>query len=142
MAEFQYLKRETEQNPEEPEYLNDLRILRRFVQSGSFGFHQSKDVVFQTLKSRYPRAYSAFGEERRRETLQKYQHSSYIEGQKETYPNNPDKDGYLKSLERLRHVMILFKLGYGSREMAMKRVNSSKRYPEAYEAFEEELEDL
>jgi hypothetical protein len=30
MAESQYLKREIEQNPE-PEYLNDLRILRRFV---------------------------------------------------------------------------------------------------------------
>ncbi len=38
--------------------------------------------------------------------------------------------------------MILFKLGYGSREMAMLKVNSSKRYPEAYEAFERELEDL
>jgi len=38
--------------------------------------------------------------------------------------------------------MILFKLGYGSREMAMVRVNSSRRYPEAYEAFKEELEDL
>ncbi len=38
--------------------------------------------------------------------------------------------------------MILFKLGYGSREMAMLKVNSRRRYPEAYEAFEEELEDL
>ncbi len=38
--------------------------------------------------------------------------------------------------------MILFKLGYGSREMAMALVNSSKRYPEAYEAFGRELEDL
>ena len=38
--------------------------------------------------------------------------------------------------------MILFRLGYGSREMAMKRVNSSRRYPEAFEAFERELEGL
>src|SRR5215203_5254390 len=142
MAEAQYLKREMEQNPEEPEYLNDLRILRRFVQNGSFGYHQSDDVVFQRLKTRYPRAYSAFGEERRGETLQKYQRSPYIEGQKKTYPDNPDKDDYLKSLERLRHVLILFKLGYGSREMAMLRVNSGKRLPEAYEAFKKELEDL
>src|SRR5215211_2122723 len=141
MAESQYLKREMEQNPE-PEYLNDLRILRRFIQDGSFGYHQSDDVVFQRLKARYPRAYSAFGKERRREVLQRYEHSPYIEGQKRTYPNNPDKDGYLKSLERLRHVMILFKLGYGSREMNMLRVNSSGRYPEAYEAFERELVDL
>jgi len=141
MVESQYLKREMEQNPE-PEYLNDLRILRRFVQNGSFGYHQFDDLVFQRLKSRYPRAYSAFGEERRRETLQMYQHSFYIEQQKQVYPNNPDKDDYLKSLERLRHVMIMFRLGYGSREMAMLKVNSSRRYPEAHEAFESELEDL
>src|SRR5829696_4903747 len=31
---------------------------------------------------------------------------------------------------------------YGSREMAMLRVNSSKRYPEGYEAIERELEDM
>src|SRR5215211_1831172 len=118
MAESQYLKQEMEQNPE-PEYLNDLRILKRFVQNGSFGYHQFDDGVFQRLKSRYPRAYSAFGEERRRETLQRYEHSPYIEGQKRTYPNNPDKDGYIESLKRLRHIMILFRLGYGSREMSM-----------------------
>src|SRR5215211_6438230 len=118
MAESQYLKREMEQNPE-PEYLNDLRILRRFIQDGSFGYHQSDDVVFQRLKSRYSRAYSAFGEERRRETLQRYENSPYIEEQKRTYPNNPDKDGYIESLKRLRHLMILFRLGYGSREMSM-----------------------
>src|SRR5215212_1393645 len=106
MSESQYLKREMERNPE-PEYINDLRILRRFVQNGSFGFKQSDDVVFQRLKSRYPRAYSAFGEERRRETLQRYEHSPYIEEQKQVYPDNPDKDGYIKALERLRHIMIM-----------------------------------
>ncbi len=36
--------------------------------------------------------------------------------------------------------MILSKLGYGSREMAMLKVNSKRMYPEAYEAFEGELE--
>jgi len=65
-----------------------------------------------------------------------------MEEQRRTYPNNPDKDEYLKSLERLRHVTILFKLGYGSREMAMLKVNTSRKYPEAREAFERELEDL
>jgi hypothetical protein len=77
-----------------------------------------------------------------RETLEKYRYSPYIELQRRVYPNNPDKDDYLKALERLRNIMILFKLGYGSREMAMLRVNSKKRCPEAYEAFEKELEDL
>src|SRR3712207_92915 len=68
MAESPYTRREMEQHPE-PEYINDLRMLRRFVQNGSFGYRQSDDVVFQTLKSRYPEAYNAFGKERRRETL-------------------------------------------------------------------------
>jgi len=142
MAESQYLKREMEQNPEEPEYLNDLRILRRFVQNGSFGYHQSNDVVFQRLKSRYPRAYSAFGEERRREILKRYEHSPYIELQRQVYPNNPDKDGYIKALERLRYVMIMFGLGYGSKEMSMAHTNSRNRYPEAHIAFERGLEGL
>jgi hypothetical protein len=142
MAESLYLQQEMEHHPEALEYLSDLRILRRFVQSGSFGFKQSDDVIFQRLKTRYPRAYSAFGEERRRETLQKYQRSPYIEGQKSTYPDNPDKEGYVEALESLRHIMILFGLCYGSREMAMARVNSARRFPEACEAFERELEDL
>jgi len=141
VSESQYLRQQIKDHPE-PEYLNDLRILRRFVQNGSFGYHQTNDEVFQRLKTRYPRAYSAFGEERRREILEKYQHSPYIELQRQVYPNNPDKDDYLKRLERLRHVMIMSKLGYGTREMNMLRVNSSRRYPEAYRAFEEELEDL
>ena len=138
MTESPYIQREMEQNPE-PEYINDLRILRRFVQNGSFGFKQSEDVVFQRLKARYPRAFSALGEERRREILEKYEHSSYIEEQERTYPNNPDKDGYIEALKRLRHLMIMSKLGYGSREMSMAFVNSKNRYPEAYEAFEKEL---
>jgi hypothetical protein len=139
MSESSYLERETENHPDEPEYLADMRILRRFVQNGSFGYRESEDVVFQTLKERYPEAYGAFGEERKREVLERYARSPYIGEQRRTYPNNPDKDRYLKSLERLRHIMILFKLGYGSREMAMLRVNSQKRYPEAFIAFEREL---
>jgi hypothetical protein len=46
MAESQYLKQEMEQNPE-PEYINDLRILRRFVQSGSFGYPNLKVLSFK-----------------------------------------------------------------------------------------------
>jgi hypothetical protein len=141
MSDSEYIRRKMEQYPE-AEYHSDLRILRRFVQNGSFGYRESDDVVFQTLKERYPEAYGAFGEERKREVLERYETSSYIECQRRTYPNNPDKDGYLKSLERLRHIMILFKVGYGSREMAMLRVNSSRRYPEAFESFEGELENL
>jgi hypothetical protein len=98
--------------------------------------------VFQRLRSRYPRAYSAFGEERRREILLRYEHSYYIEEQKKSYPYNPEKDDYIEALKRLRKIMILFKLGYGSREMNILRVNSSRRYPDAWDAFERELEDM
>jgi hypothetical protein len=54
----------------------------------------------------------------------------------------PDKDGYLKSLERLRHVMILFKLGYGSREMAMAFTKSRNKHSEAFTKFRDERSGL
>ncbi len=38
--------------------------------------------------------------------------------------------------------MIMFRLGYGDRIRAMARTNLKNRYPEAYEAFERELEGL
>lgn len=77
MSESEYLRREMENHPAEPEYLADLRILRRFVQNGSIGYKDTRDVVFQTLKARYPQAYSTFGEERKREVLEEYEHPSY-----------------------------------------------------------------
>ena len=38
------------------------------------------------------------GEERRREMVEKYEHSPYMELLRRVYPNYPDKDDYLKSL--------------------------------------------
>lgn len=141
MSESEYIRREIEQHPE-PEYHSDLRILRRFVYDRSFGYRQSKDVVFQTLKARYPEAYSAFGRERKGEVLEAYRTSAYIQGQRRTYPNNPDKEGYLEALERLRQHMIMFKLGYGDRIRAMAFTYGKNRYPEAHDAFRRELEGL
>src|SRR5215211_2006119 len=109
MSASPYIRREMEQHPE-PEYINDLRILRRFVLGGSFGYRQSNDVVFQRLKTRYPEAYSAFGEERRRETLEKYEHSPHIE-QIEALPGSEYRQKWLMDLRELR-MMILFRLGY------------------------------
>jgi hypothetical protein len=141
MSESEYTRREMENHPE-PGYHSDLRILRRFVQNGSFGYRASDHVVFQRLKTRYPEAYGAFGEERRREVLDKYERSPYIEEQTRTYPNNPDKDGYLEALMRLRHHTIMFKLGYGDRIRATGFTALKNRYPEAHESFERELSAL
>lgn len=57
MSESEYIRREAVDHPDEPEYHADLCILRRFVYNGSFGYKQSEDVVFQTLKQRYPKGY-------------------------------------------------------------------------------------
>ena len=111
------------------EYVNDLRILKRFVQAGRFGYKEFDDEVFRRLSNRYPEAYAAFGEERKQDVLEKNKYSPYIEGQKETYPNNPDKPHYITRLERLRHLMILSKLGYGSREMSMALIELQEDVP-------------
>lgn len=142
MTDSEYIRREIEGHPDEAGYLADLRILRRFVQNGSFGYKESDDAVFQTLKTRYLEAYGAFGRERKAEVLDKYKISPYIEEQKSIYPNNPDKEGYLEALKRLRHHMIMFKLGYGDRIRAMAHANLKSRYPEAHKAFQRELDFL
>jgi hypothetical protein len=141
MSESPYLKQQIETYPDEPEYLNDLRILRRFINDGSFGYRQSDDVVFRRLKTRYPKAYNAFGEERRREVLEKYEDSPYIE-KVEALPDSAYRDKWLKDLRELRKIMILFKLGYGGYAMGMIYGKLKNRHPEAREAFEKELEDL
>ncbi len=57
----------------------------------------------------------------------------YVERRTMTYPTNPDMDGSLKSLERLRHIMSFPKLGYGSPKIAVLKVNSKTRYPKPFE---------
>ena len=141
MSESPYLEQEIESHPDEPEYINDLRILRRFVQNGSFGYRQSDDVVLQTLKTRYPEAYSAFGGERKREALERYRHSPYIE-QVEALPDSEYREKWLKDLRELRKIMILFRLGYGGYVMGMIYGKLKNKHPEAHETFEKELEDL
>lgn len=124
------------------EYVSDLRILKRFVQAGSFGYKEFDDEVFKRLSNRYPEAYEAFGKERKQYVLEANAQSPYIEGQKETYPSNPDKPFYIAKLEKLKTLMILSKLGYGGKEMSMALTNAKRTYPEAAAVFEKELEDL
>jgi hypothetical protein len=116
-SESPYIRREMEHHPE-PEYINDLRILRRLIQNGSFDYRQSDDVIFQRLKTRYPEAYNAFGEERRREVLEKYKYSLHI-AQIEAIPESEYREKWLKDLRELRKIMILFRLGYGGYAMGM-----------------------
>jgi hypothetical protein len=52
------------------------------------------------------------------------------------------ENGFYSTTYQTPSVMILFRLGYGGREMSMLKVNSEKRFPEAYKAFEKELKDL
>ena len=139
-SESPYIRREMEHHPE-PEYINDLRILRRFIQNGSFGYRQSDDVVFQTLKTRYPEAYNAIGKERKREVLEKYKHSPYI-AQVEALPASEYREKWLKDLRELRKIMILFRLGYGGYAMGMIWGMLKNRHPEAQKFFSKELEDL
>ncbi len=80
-------------------------------------------------------------EQLQRETLEKHRYSPYI-AEVEGWPDSEGKGKYIGDLKRLRHFMILFKLGYGSREMTMLKVNSKNRYPEAFDPFGEELEAM
>ncbi len=154
MSESLYIQLVKDKAPEpDPQYVHDLVVLRAMVRQedrqGDVGWGGTwTKERYQRLRGGYPEALMAFeaeirwakeAEQLRQETFERYKDSPYIKEQKRAYPKNPDKDDYLKSLERLRHVMILFKLGYGSREMAMLKVNSSRRFPEAREAFEREL---
>jgi hypothetical protein len=141
MSESQYLKQQIENHPDEPEYINDLRILRRFVQNGSFGYRQSDDVVFQRLKTRYPEAYNAFGRERRIKILEQYKYSPHI-AQIEALPHSEYREKWLKDLKELRRIMILCRLGYGGYGMGMIWGMLKNRHPEAHKVFEKELEDL
>ena len=80
-------------------------------------------------------------EQQRRETLEKYRHSAYIE-EVEGWPDSEAKDRYLKDLKQLKDVMIHSKVGYiGYAGGAILGALRSK-YPQAHEAFEKELADL
>ena len=105
---------------------------------------------YQRLRDEYPEALMAFEAEIRwakeearlpQETFERHKDSPYLEEQRRAYPANPDKDGYLEKIGRLRYVMILKKRGYVDGMIAMAFTNLSNAYPEAHEAFRKELED-
>jgi hypothetical protein len=137
----------------DPNYVHDLNVLRAMVRQearqGDVGWGGSwTKERYQKLKDKQPEALMAFEaelrwereEERlRRETLEKYKRSSYID-EVEGWPDSEGKDEYLGDLKRLREVMIRSeKLGYGSYAMGMIYGKLKNEYPKAHEAFEGEL---
>ncbi len=77
-------------------------------------------------------------EERVRKTVEKYEHSAYVE-EVEGWPDSEETDKYLRDLKRLRHLMIHSKIGYGSQATGHLKASLRNKYPVACEACEEEL---
>jgi hypothetical protein len=77
-------------------------------------------------------------EEHRREILEKHRYSPYIE-EVEGWPESEGRDKYLTDLKRLRHLMVLFRLGHGGTGMGYAFVNLKNKYPETHAAFTQEL---
>ena len=157
MAESPYIRWVKNKDPAPaPAFVHDLVVLRAMVRQeerqGDVGWGETwTKERYQLLRAEYPEAHMAFEAEirwakeeaqLRRETFERYEDSPYLEEQRRAYPANPDKERYLRKLERLRYVMILKKLGYVDRMIAMAFTNLRRAYPEAHEAFESELEGL
>lgn len=157
MNESPYIRWVKNKSPKpDPNYIYELNVLRAMVRQedrqGDIGWGGTwTKERYQRLRDKHPEAVMAFEAELRwekeekqlrRETLEKYKDSPYIEEQRRTYPNNPDKDRYLEKIERLRYLMILREIGYGDRMIAMAFTNLRNAYPEAFETFRRELEDV
>jgi hypothetical protein len=139
----------------DPQYIYELNVLRAMVRQedrqGNIGWGGTwTKERYQYLKEKHPEAVLAFEaeirweeeeEQHRKETLERYRYSAYIEAV-ERWPDSEAKDSYLRELNRLRDLMIHSKkLGYGGFAMAMIYGKLKNKYQEAYEAFERELED-
>ncbi len=140
--------------PLDPYDLQELEILEAMVRKedrswsdSSWGGEMTKER-YRQLRERHPEAYEAFESElweekgrdqskiRTRRTLVP---SSYIERMTRELPDSEEKEKYLKELRSFKNAMVHMKLGYGSQPMAYILTIWKDRYPEAYEAFEEEL---
>lgn len=155
-SESPYIKRVKNKFPEpDPDYIYELNVLRAMIRQENrqgnkgWGGRTWTKERYHRLKERYPEAVLAFeaelrweqeAEQRIRETLEKYRHSPYIE-EVEGWPDSEAKDNYLRDLRQLRDVMIQSKkLGYGGYAMSVIYRKLKDRHPQAYEAFEKEIE--
>ncbi len=154
MSESPYIRWVKSKDPEpDQNYVYELNVLRAMVRQedyqGDIGWGGTwTKERYQRLREEYPEALMAFeaeirwakeAEQLRRETIEKYSHSPYI-AEVEEWPDSEGKDKYLRDLKRLRDVMIHSKkLGYGGHAMGMIYGRLRNKYPQAHEAFEEEL---
>ncbi len=138
------------------QYLHDLEMLRAIVRqserTGNYGSSGSWiNERYLNLKEKYPEAVIAFRAELReekelqqsrketkwQEILEKHRQSPYLREQMEQLLESDEKQ--LRELMRLRDLMIHLKKGYGGQAMSYLKVHLRDKYPEAYEAFQEEL---
>lgn len=154
MYKSPYIKRIKSKHPEpDPQYIYELNVLRAMVRQedrqGGIGWGGTwTKERYQRLAEKHPEALMAFEaelrwereeEHRRRETLERYRHSPYIE-EVEGWPESEARESYLRDLKRLRDVMIHSKkLKYGGCAMGMIYGKLKNKYPEAHEAFKKEL---
>ncbi len=139
--------------PLDPYYLHELEVLRAMLRQedyqGDSGWGGSwTKERFQNLKDKHPEALMVFENEirlekererHRRETFDRLMPSSYIEQKRRELPDSEEKDKDLRKLRRLKWLIIASRLGgvdYGG-GIALGGLRNS--FPEACEAFEEEL---
>ncbi len=153
MGESPYLKMlKNKLIPLDSSYLHELEVLRAMLrqdeyQESGWGGSWTKER-FQSLKEKHPDAFIVFqtelrvekeGERHRDETFQRLMPSPYIERKKRELPDSEDKEEYLRKLRNLKGLMVASSfgnVGYGG-GIALGGLRNS--YPEAYEAFKEEL---
>ncbi len=153
MGESPYLKvLKNKIVPLDPSYLHELEVLRAMLrqedyQESGWGGSWTKER-FQTLKDKHPEALMVFetelrvGKEKerhRRETFDRLMPSPYIEQKGRELPDSEGKKKRLRNLRNLKWLMIASKLGGVDYTGGMALTNFKNSFPEAYEAFKEEL---
>ncbi len=139
--------------PLDPYYLHELEVLRAMLRQedyqGDSGWGGSwTKERFQNLKEKHPEALMVFetelrlekeSERHRRETFDRLMPSPYIEQMARELPDSEKKNKYLKNLRNLKWLMIASRLGGVDYTGGMALTNFKNSFPEAYEAFQEEL---
>ncbi len=135
--------------PLDPSYLHELEVLRAMLRQGDSGWGGSwTKERYQSLKEKHPEALMVFEtelrlekekERHRRETFQRLMPSPYIEQKDRELPDSEGKKKRLRNLRNLKWLMIASKLGGVDYTGGMALTNFKNSFPEAYEAFKEEL---